>query len=331
MLLSLGLETPQLSALETQVWQRVRPAVATLVHDGVACGTAALIDGRGLYLAHLSSVPARQLDGKLAGGNTVSMTLVGQDRSSQLVLLRADNAQAGDSRPVQLATGEVIAGSPLIAVLSTGPIRAEYVSGNRLGVLQADRRALPMCEVRFELPPDSVGGALLFTGSGEFLGAVGATLGAKRDESPSSADMVKKALENLTSRSPKQALFGRSPGPARLTVAYAVSPDVLRRIIEGFQSPSGEVTHPALGVFCTDTPEGGALVQEVTRGSTAEQAGIRRGDIIQDIGGKLIRTQMDFATVMFRQKIGARIPIRIKRGSTTLVLDVVVGKHHLQP
>lgn len=240
-------------------------------------------------------------------------------------------------RPVHTETEKLAPGSMVLAVLPNGPIRAELISANRFGVVQPYRRALPLCELRLEGATPAMGGALVFSEEGDLVGSMSATLGRQGEDfgAPSggaqpvqslSSDLTVKKL--LLPKSPR--ILGLPYGPDRLTVAYAVGPEAIKRVIEGFRSPSHEVLHPSLGVFCQDSSNGGALVISVSNGSPADAAGIRPGDIIQEIDGLAVSSQVDFARAMFGQRVGSSIPVRIKRGPTTTVLDVKVAGQTIQ-
>ncbi|HSI72464.1 MAG TPA: PDZ domain-containing protein, partial [Fimbriimonas sp.] len=107
---------------------------------------------------------------------------------------------------------------------------------------------------------------------------------------------------------------------------YTAGPQMIRRVLAGFRSPSHEVSYPSLGVICSDAIGGGALVQKVLPGTPAAEAGVRFGDIIQDIAGQVIRNQVDFARVMLDQEVGKKITVRIKRGSQIFFMNAVVAK-----
>jgi putative serine protease PepD len=309
-------EQGRLGPRELQMWRRIEPSIVTVLQNGRASGPAALIDTSGLFVAHRNAVLADQVMARLSDGSTVQLNVKGKDAISQLVVLQAidwDNARA---KAFAAPTNNERPGGSLLAVLPSGPIRAEYVSST-LGVVKPANRLVPLAEFRFEAPATEVGTALVFGENGEFLGALSATLSKADERSPLPGNSL-----NNTNK-----IFGQPAiGPSGLTVAYTTGPQVLRRVLAGFRSESHEVVYPSLGVVCSDAIGDGALVRGVTAGSPAAQAGVRFGDVLVDIGGQIIRNQVDFARVMLDQEVGKKIVVRIRRGSQLLFLNAVVAK-----
>jgi membrane-associated protease RseP (regulator of RpoE activity) len=255
----------------------------------------------------------------MSDGRTVQLSVKGQDVLSQLVLLQANQWEPGRAKPFPAPMGNERPGGALLAVLPSGPIRAEHVSSQRFGVVKPSNRMVPLSEVRFEAPATEVGTALVFSETGEFLGALNATLGKPQDTAAPGI------ASHLTS---PRTVFGGSPpiGPSELTVAYTTGAQLIRRVLKGFKSDSHQVDYPSLGVVCNDAVGGGAQVQKVLQDSPAQQAGVRFGDVILDINGSIIRNQVDFARVMLDQEVGRKIVVRIRRGSQMLFMNATVAK-----
>jgi putative serine protease PepD len=180
---------------------------------------------------------------------------------------------------------------------------------------------MPLNEIKFETAQREVAGALVFTYGGELVGAINATL----ESSPDAIQQAKQQLLAPTARGGVSAVPNQFFGPGTLTVGYTVGPEVFRRVVEGFRSPSHRALHPALGVLCRDSPFGGAEVTQVNRDSAAEKAGLKVGDVIVDIGGSIIRNQIDFAKVMLNQHVGAPVKVTVKRGQGRMILDATIG------
>jgi hypothetical protein len=312
----------QLTGNETSAWQRIQPSVAVLMQGGAPSGTAALIDSSGLFLAHRTAVPARALQARMPDGRILQMRWKADDETTGFVLLEAAGWTPGQGRPVGVSGATPRPGTRLFAALSGGPIRAEFVAGDRLGVMGAARRLMPLAEVKFEAPLQTVAGALLFSPDGNLIGAVNATLEGTDDLGQRAMQNMQQALSNLAGGVKVQQRFG----PSQLTVAYTVSPAVMLRVVDGFRTPPHEVVHPAIGVFCRDAIGGGAEIERVVPGSPAEQAGLRPADVIFAIGGVQIFNQIDFARVMMNQRVGSKVTMQVRRGARAMLIDVRVGK-----
>ncbi len=314
-----GSQVGRLNAQEQLVWKRMEPSIVTVLQNGRPTGAAALIDTSGLFVAHRNAVLADAVQGRMSDGRTVQLSVKGQDSLTQMVLLQAANWEPSHARAFSAPMENERPGGALLAVLPNGPIRAEYVSSHRFGVVKPSNRMVPLSEFRFEAPATEVGTALVFAENGDFLGALSATLGKPQDVGTT-------GLGNGISDN--RNIFRTKPpiGPSELTVAYTTGAQLIRRVLKGFRSESHEVEYPSLGVMCNDAIGGGAQVQRVLPDSPASQAGVRFGDVILDIAGHVIRNQVDFAKVMLDQEVGKKIVVRIRRGSQMLLMTAVVAK-----
>jgi len=323
--------------------RRIMPSIAAIVRGRDDLGMAALVNDKGLFLAHTDSVYANRIKARLSDGRIVDMILVASDDPSQLAVLQAQD-WIKDARPLT-PTADLKAGDSLVAILPSRRIRAEFIEA-KSGLLASSRHIMPLAEINFEASADTVGGALVVTQSGEMVGFLNASLKATQQ-----ADIHVPAAE-LTDTGPAPAMGvvgtgkggrgtnkamrvnGGSYGPADMTVAYTPSPAALRKTLNSFLLGK-EVDHPSIGVDVKDAPKGGALIEKVTRGGTAEEAGLQAGDVVIEINGVAINKQVDLAKAVMDQQVGATLMIKAKRGRTTLILPVRVGsrqlKHHLNP
>ena len=309
----------QIGPQEKVAWDRLAPSLVTLMDGGSPRGIAVLIDSKGFFVAHKENVPAGTIRGVDVTGASILFHLQSTDDPSQLVLLRAEK-WTSRAAPIEAADAQVRRGDRLIAGLGSGPIRAEFVSGDRIGVLSPSRRVVQLNEIRFEAPLSTVAGALVFTLDGRLVGSLNATL-----------EQIDEAEQAPVGNGLARAFGGASQdklrfGPAPMTVAYTVGPIALRRVFEGFRSPSHEVVYPSLGVFCRDADGKGAIVEMVQAGSPAHVAGIRPSDVIFELNGDPVRNQIDFARVVFEQEVGKVVSMRVRRGATTVLMMVRVGR-----
>jgi serine protease Do len=313
--LALTLAAPmqeRLSERDRAVWRKLDPSVATLFEGKKALGPAALVDTSGLFVAHGGAVTGNTVQAKL-GERDLKMVVISRERNTELVLLKAEGYE-GTAKPFRVPFGDVPTGT-VFAVLSTGPIRAEHIPTRRYGVLGSTRRGVPIVELRFEAPEVQFGTGLILTESGEMYGSVNAALVPTQPKDGRSAQNLNGVRQ-----------FSPNIGPSSLTVAYAVGPQLVRRVLDGFLSPSHEVSFPTMGVMCVDNIGGGALVQIVRPGTPAEAAGIQVGDVLLDINGNAIGDQFDFSRVMLRQEVGKKVAIRLRRGNGQQIREVVIGR-----
>lgn len=332
----------QLNSEEAGAWKRVSPSVVMVLQGGMPKGGAALIDDQGLFLVHKSAMTMTSAVGRFETGETVQLTLISSDDPTQLALLRADTwirgrhpvlavsdnkggiAMTRDAALPVRTSAQKPERNSVLAILPGGtPIRAELTASDRIGIVNPARRVMTLSEFRFEAPPQSVGGSLLFSLDGRLIGILGATLGGDDGIQGDVASRTK--LETAFAGAVNTQSTGRV-GPAPLTVGYSIGPDILQRVVDGFRSPSHQVEHPALGILCKDAPQGGALVDTVLHGSPAEIGGILAGDVIVELDGQVVSDQIDYARFMLKQNVGAEIKAKVSRNGRTVSLTIKVGK-----
>lgn len=333
-----------MSQKEWNSYRVVTPSIVSIVRGQNAVGTAALVDSSGLFLAHLDSVYAKKIMARLSDGRIVTMTLKATDDPTQLAILQADD-WIKTAQPLTTATG-LKSGDRLMAVLPSGLIRAEYV-GNKSGLVQKNRRLMPLSEISFEAPADRIGGGMVMTTSGNLVGFLNAALQAntetniqvrptqaQSDASPMAASGITQQRDLVPNMKGMRAA-SKAVGPADMTVAYTPGPKLLKRTLESLIRGK-DVDRPSIGVDVKNSAGvEGALIERIEPGSGADQAGLRVGDVVVEINGQDIRSQMDLARAVMDQPIGANLRVKVKRGQYMMTVPVVVGskpaKNRLNP
>jgi hypothetical protein len=324
---------------ERTAWTRIAPSTVVIGAVDKPQTVGVLLDDSGLFIAQNDGISTDIMQG-VANGHTVKLSRVAVDTATGLALLQATPWAWGDGRPAHLSEKSVSNGQQLFVVLPSGPIRAEFVRSDRVGILTISRRMFPLNELKFESPDGATAGGIVFTQQGELVGAVSATL-----QSPSQIQ-AQNAFDNGGLRAIQQAAAGnggagggvrpltntqsfarkQAYGPGQLTTAYTVGLAVMRRVVEGFRSPSHEVQHPSIGIFCKDSFGSGALVEKVRKDGPAGTGGMQIGDIIQSIDGERIKSQIGFASTMLQKEIGQTLTVWVLRNSLQVRLTIVVGK-----
>jgi len=72
--------------------------------------------------------------------------------------------------------------------------------------------------------------------------------------------------------------------------------------------------------------EWGVYVQGVDAGSPAEQAGLREGDIITEIGQDKIGAELSFTNALLHHQAGERVTLQVWRNGKTIALEVTLGE-----
>jgi serine protease Do len=108
--------------------------------------------------------------------------------------------------------------------------------------------------------------------------------------------------------------------------------DVMERIISG-----GKVTRAFIGVILQDVDAGlanyfslpdqnGALVDDVTPGSSAEKAGIQSGDVIVSFNGKDVSDAHNLILAVSDCLPGSNATLKLIRNKKPMTLDITLGK-----
>ena len=312
-------QNPAVDALLDQL----RPSLAYLGDARRPTGAAALVDSdQGLFLAHVDAVQGDTVQAKV-GEWRVSLRVLGEDSRTGLVILslRSD-APASMGPAIPVADADPTPGSKVCVVLADGGVLGTFVGGPRI-FIDGRKPAIPASELRFENPPQFVGGALVMTFDGKLLGAMGATVA--RNSSAISLRALKEVKKGLTGRlNAPQAFL-----PAPLTVAYTPSLNLVRRSVAGLISPENNhrPVYPVLGVLVDgDVPGGGAVIRQIVPDGPMGRAGVRVNDVLLAVGDRAIRTRYDFMESMLLFKPGERIPLRIRHDGVERTVEVLLAR-----
>ena len=130
------------------------------------------------------------------------------------------------------------------------------------------------------------------------------------------------------------AIYSRSGGS--LGIGFAIPVSVARSVMEEIIK-SGTVTRGWIGVEAQEiTPElaesfklpatQGAIIAGVMRGSPADRAGIRPGDVLLAVGGKAVRDPQGMLELIAALAPGGSARFRLRREAKDVDVDVVIGK-----
>ncbi|WP_205697778.1 S1C family serine protease [Conexibacter sp. SYSU D00693] len=287
-------------------------------------GTGFVINRRGEILTNAHVVEGtKTVAVQFADKHTVKAKVVGQDTSTDLALLRVD-PEGLDLRPLPLGSSrDVQVGDPTIAIgnpfgldrtLTTG-----VVSALQRRITAPDGFAISdVIQTDAAINPGNSGGPL--------IDAAGRVIG------------INSQIET----------GGGSNG--NVGIGFAVPIDTAKRIIPDLEK-SGKVERGYLGVggltidgslAALDLPvDSGVLVQSVTPGSPADEAGLQAGtiqaqldgeqivlggDIVTEVDGKAVKRQEDLARVVGEKRVGQTVKLTVVRGGDERELTVKLAQ-----
>ncbi len=240
---------------------------------------------------------------KLADGRQFKAKLVGTDPQSDVAVIKidADNLPVmplGDSDKLEVGEWVIAIGNPfgLTQTVTVGVVSAKGRS--RIGINDYE----DFIQTDAAINPGNSGGPLVNI-HGEAIGI-------------------------------NTAIFSRSGG--YMGIGFAI-PINMARAIEQQLIKQGKVVRGWLGVVIQDIDEDlaksfglkdteGALIAEVSKGSPAEKAGLKEGDVIKKLNGRKIESVDELRNRIALTRPGTKIELEVLRNGKRKTLDVTIGE-----
>lgn len=130
------------------------------------------------------------------------------------------------------------------------------------------------------------------------------------------------------------AIFSRTGGYEG--IGFAVPSNMARRVMEQLIK-EGKITRGWLGVSIQEvTPElakqfgvensKGALVTDIFRGSPAERAGLKRGDVIVEFNGRAIKDVETLRNMTAQSELGSTVKLKVMRDRKPIFIDAIIAE-----
>lgn len=118
-------------------------------------------------------------------------------------------------------------------------------------------------------------------------------------------------------------------------IGFAIPVNTAKRVADSLIT-GGKVEHPFLGIIGETVDEQlakqenltvteGALVVDLTPGTNAVKAGIKKGDVIVSLAGKPIRSMDDLLLQVRQHGVGETVEVKLIRGGKEVTLTMTVG------
>jgi serine protease Do len=269
-------------------------------HRGV--GSGVIVDSRGFVLTNHHVIEhADEIDLTLTDGRTFTGTVIGRDPKTDLAVVKVDADQdlpaatLGDSDKIKVGQWAVAIGNPfgLGHSLTVGVISG--VGRGELGLSTFE----DFIQTDASINPGNSGGPLLNI-RGEVIG-------------------INTAINPV----------GRGIGFA---IPINMAKEVMQQLVE-----NGRVVRGYLGVVIqTLSPElagkfdvaenGGVLVGDILRGSPAESAGLKRGDVILDFAGRPVHKMQELQRLVAGTRPGTPVRLTVLRDRQEQLVALEMGE-----
>ena len=237
-------------------------------------------------------------------------TIVGTDPSTDLALIRIDETNLpfmtyGNSDDVRIGEWVLAVGNPfnLTSTVTAGIVSAKARNINILGSQGAIESFI---QTDAAVNPGNSGGALVNT-SGQLVG-------------------INAAIASGT---------GYYTG-----YSFAIPVNIVRKVVEDFMK-YGKIQRAYIGIYYREIDDQfakdkglseirGIYVDDVVAGGAAEKAGIRKGDVVVNIGTSGVNSKSELLEVMGQHNPGDQIPVVVMRDGRESTFNVVLQDEETQ-
>ncbi len=241
-------------------------------------------------------------------GNSYEAKLIGYDENNDVAVLKIEAkgltpVTIGDSDNMNVGDSVVAIGNPLGEL--TFSLTSGAVSALNRNVT-IDNTAMTLIQTDCAINSGNSGGAL-FNSHGEVIGITNAKYSSSGRNSSATIDNIGFAI-------PMNSVYG--------IVTSIIEKGYIDKIYIGVtvSSDSGSRRDGSAG---EDTQ--GVVVQGVTKGSPADEAGLEEGDIIMELDGEKITIPSELSVLIAKHGAGDVVTLTVKRGEETLKTEVTLG------
>jgi len=258
-------------------------------------GTGWVYDSKGDIVTNQHVVSgASSVKVKFSDGTTYGARVVGADPSTDVAVLHVD-APSSKLQPLTLAdSSQVSVGDGVVAI------------GNPFG--------------------------LDGTVTSGIVSAVGREISAPDDTPIEGAIQTDAAINHGNSGGPLLDLSGhvigitsqiQSESGGSNGVGFAIPSNTVKTIADQLIA-NGKAEHAFLGITPTNV-SGGVGVSTVKTGSAADDAGLKKGDVITAVDGRAVTDQSQLRAIIAGEKPGDTLTLRVRRGGATKTIRATLG------
>lgn len=310
-LFSLEIQAKPLAAEEAaEVLKKVAPSVVKVeVADGLKrVATGVVIDGDGSIMTTALISPRRErITIRTHNGRTYEASYVGFDPLTRLALLQVKERGL---QPIAKAQSKDISAGEWIAVVSISPEDTPAITQGIISSISEDRIRLNISV----LPGAS--GSPVVNRKGEMIGLL-------RGPYAEGGPVIFEFREREVVGSGYVLSRGETPASG---LALAVPVDIVKKVAAELKE-KGRIERGWLGVSLEEDSQGRVRITLVEKGSPAQEAGLRQGDIIRKINGREVVNGDFLAREIRNRRPGEEVNLEIERDGKRREIKVKLGAY----
>jgi putative serine protease PepD len=287
------------------VAKRVLPSVVTVrVSGAIGSGFVATADGYVITNDHVVEGTTGPASVSFSDGSTASATVVGHDAESDIAVIKV--AKEG-LPPVQFGNSDAIAvGDPVLAFGS--PLA--LVNTVTAGIVSALDRTIqagdPGGQVRYYAAIQTDAAVNQGNSGGPLVDAAGRVIGV-----------------NSVIRS----VGGTETEAGNIGLAFAIPINQAKRVAQEIID-TGKARRTVIGATVSSTsrnPGGGVKLSAVEASGPAASAGLKSGDVVTKIDGKVLEDGTDLIALVRKYAPGSRVTVEYRRGAKSQTAAVTLA------
>jgi len=270
--------------------------------DARASGSGVIVDPKGYILTNNHVIEnARDITVRLSDSRKLPAKLVGRDPKTDLAVLKVDApgplpaAEMGDSDALRVGQWAIAIGNPfgLDRTVTVGIVSA--TARNRVGLTTYEN----FIQTDASINPGNSGGPLLNL-DGRVIG-----------------------INTAIVASGQGIGFSIPINEAKMVMSQLIARG---RVVRGWLGVVIQDVTDELSSSFGVAERQGVLIADVMRGSPAETAGVRPGDVVVEFGGAPVREVPDLQRRAAGVSPGQTVPLKVVRDGKPLAVTVLVGE-----
>jgi putative serine protease PepD len=328
---------------------KASPSVVTIsVASGNSGGSGSgiILDGEGHILTntHVVTLGGQAsnptLEVRTSDGQVHEAKVVGTDPLSDLAVIKieADGltpASFANSDKLNVGDTAIAIGAPLglSGTVTDGIIStlSRTISVSSSEAPQEEQSPAPNDQWNFQFPDDNSGSNSSSSKGSIYLNVIQTDAAINHGNSGGALVDTKGDVIGVN-----VAIASASQDSGSIGVGFAIPGNYAQRIADELIK-NGKATHGYLGVSVTAKASSnssggtqfsvGAEVADVVKGSPAEDAGLRKGDVITAVEGRVIEDSVSLTAAIREHAVGSTVPLKVLRGGTEQTVDVKIGEN----